>query len=105
MTVYSGEQYGVGFPEDSWTLDQVIEWLSDIRQQIPKQYRQKAVCCIDSSAGYEGSSNARIEITYERPETKEEMLQTMAAHKQAFDIEEQKLVRHLAAVRAQKAAL
>lgn len=78
VTVASQERYdegpfsfGASYTDGS--LSEVIDSLIAIRDSIPAEYRSAARCEIDSESGYEGSHYASIEVTYERPETDEEV--------------------------------
>lgn len=72
---YDGGPFEFGASYTDGTLDRVIESLEKIRASIPAQYRNKARCEIDSESGYEGSHYAHIEVSYERQETDEEVIE------------------------------
>lgn len=71
---YDGGTFNFGASYTDGTLQTVLDSLIAIRDSIPKQYRSKARCNIDSSSGYEGSHYAHIEVSYDRPETDDEVV-------------------------------
>ena len=50
-----------------------VDWLNGVVEKIPEEYRANAEIEIDSIGGYEGEHHAEVNISYERPETDEEM--------------------------------
>lgn len=83
---YDGGPFTFGASYTDGSLDEVLASLQKIRDSIPKQYRAKARCAIDSKGGYEGSHYASIEVSYERPETDEEVIERVK-----IDTERQRL--------------
>ncbi len=63
-----GESYADG------SFDEVLHSLIEIRESIPEEYRDKARCSVDSVGGYEGSHYAIIKVSYDRPETDDEVI-------------------------------
>ena len=61
-----------GWPSDSKVVD-FIAWLDGVINDIPTEYRKVAGIKIDSISGYEGEHHAEVMVSYERPETDEEM--------------------------------
>jgi hypothetical protein len=97
------EQYDEGLFDfgntfEDGTLDRVIRSLEAIRESIPEEYRAAATCGIMSESGYEGSHYARIEVSYDRPETDEEMQRREKRdrdHEAAIRREERALLKRL----------
>lgn len=73
VVVCSQEQYDPGQFSFDGSLNAVIESLQVIRNSIQAEFRDTAVCEIDSHASYEDTHYAHILVTYSRPETDEEM--------------------------------
>lgn len=71
---HDGGPFCFGTSYQNGTLQKVIKSLLKIQASIPKEYRAKARCEIDSESGYEGSHYASIEVSYERPETDAEVI-------------------------------
>lgn len=62
------------FDEMPTTIEHWIEWLTEAREKVPEQYRHGLSCVLDYEAGsYDSSDSADFVISYERPETDEEM--------------------------------
>ena len=70
---YDGGPFDFGASYQEGTLKAVIDSLLSIRDEIPKEFWGTARCGIDSVSGYEGSHHARIEVSYLRPATEEEI--------------------------------
>lgn len=90
--------FGAGY-EDG-TLAAVIDSLTKIRDSIPKRYRAKARCEIDSESGYEGSHYASINVSYDRPETDAEVIERLTIESERARIEQRKDRANLAALKA-----
>lgn len=71
---HDGGSFDFGEEYTNGSLAKVLASLTAIRASIPAAYRAKARCGIDSEGGYEGSHHARIEVSYERPETDDEVV-------------------------------
>lgn len=62
------------FDEMPTTIENWIEWLTEAREEVPEQYRHKLNCVLAWEAGYyDSGDSADFVISYERPETDEEM--------------------------------
>lgn len=59
----------------------VIEWLQDVLDDVPAEYRDSVRIEIDSVGGYEGEHHTEVTIYYDRPETEEEHAARSAAEK------------------------
>lgn len=55
------------------TLDNVVAWLGELREQVPEEFRSNIKIKVDSHEGYEGSHSATIHVYYNRPETDDEL--------------------------------
>lgn len=89
-------EFGASYTDG--TLNAVIESLDKIRDSIPREYRAKARCEIDSESGYEGSHYASIEVSYVRPETDEEVVARVKIERERSRIErltDEAKLRHL----------
>lgn len=102
ITVFDGEQHGGDWPTPGYPahLVDAINWFQSKLEEIPVEYRETALCEIDSAGGYEGSHYGHIEISYVRPETDEEMASRIVRNEQR---EAAKRVEEIAALRALRA--
>lgn len=96
-------QFGASYADGS--LGKVIASLQKIRDGIPKQYRAKARCEIDSKSGYEDSHYAHVEISYERPETDAEVIHRVQIERERSRIAENKERAQLVALKSKFAKL
>lgn len=92
VVLFDEEQYGGGWPPRNAT--EYIAWFTEKLECIPAEYRATASIDIDSVSSYEDSHYARIQITYIRPETDEEVVireaqeQAREAARKAFDLKQ-----------------
>jgi len=77
IVIFNKEQYDGEWPEENAV--EFINWFSDKVNNIPSEYRDKAIIELDSVLSYESSSYVNIEISYVRPETPEEEKNRMDA--------------------------
>lgn len=84
ITVFDGEQYDGDWPTHDYPalLVNAISWFQSKLEEIPVEYRETARCEIDSKSGYEGDHCGHIAISYQRPETNEEMASRIARNEQ-----------------------
>lgn len=82
VTVCDQEKYDEGPFHFEGTLADVIASLERIKQEIPAEYQEIATCEIDSNSGWEDSHYAHIEVTYERPETDQEVAARLHAERE-----------------------
>lgn len=97
VTVYRGEEYSADFPQYDWIAPKVLAWLTEKIEEIPTEFRDSSWCRISSETSYD-SSQATIEIGYERPETAEETAKRLAekaATKRAKEMNERALYEQL----------
>lgn len=69
-TVFSAEQYDSNWPPEEFAAFR--EWLEDKREEIPEEFMASAMIQIDSKISY-GQSLATIKVSYDRPETPQEV--------------------------------
>lgn len=75
VVVFSKREFEHGFmPTKSL---EAVEWLRDVIDTIPEEYRATAEIRVESGDDF-GSSYAELTISYERPETAEEEKQRKA---------------------------
>lgn len=56
------------------TLDDWVEWLTEVRTEAPERYRDGVHCVLQWDHGYyDSGATAILAIWYERPETDDEM--------------------------------
>jgi hypothetical protein len=72
---YDGGPINFGASYTDGTLLKVIASFQKVLTSIPKEYRKKARCQIDSESGYEGSHYASVRIEYTRPENDDEVVE------------------------------
>lgn len=65
--LYDGETWQHDFPSEN--LTDFIQWFQDKLDKIPPEYRDSAT--VDFST-YDDETNIRLQVSYLRPETKEE---------------------------------
>jgi hypothetical protein len=71
ITIFASESY-----ENNWPSENLIEfkkWVDALIEQVPAEYRPTASIGIGSVSSYEDSHYGEIEVSYQRPETDEEM--------------------------------
>lgn len=76
ITVLSIEQFDEDWPPSDGL--EFIQWFGTKIEPIPVEYLDSVRVEIDSIEGYENSHYARIEITYRRPETADEVTARLA---------------------------
>jgi hypothetical protein len=69
VEVFSREQYDEPWPPEG--LAEFREWVDDLLEGIPEEFRDSAKIQIDSTTSY-GQSLATVTVSYVRPETDEE---------------------------------
>lgn len=75
IVTHKSEQYDADFPFDRPLMD-VLSWFIKQLNEIPQEYRESARCEVDTTSSEDGlydSYYTAIEISYERPETDEEL--------------------------------
>lgn len=97
ITVFSQEQYGGDWPPVQ--AADFVAWFQGHVNGIPEQYRDTARIEIDSTSGWEDSHYARIEISYKRPETDEELSARRATERARISEQEEAEKRQLAALK------
>lgn len=74
VTIFDCEQYDDGFPAGyGSSLEGFVAWVTQQLNSIPVAHRGSARIEISSVSSWEDSHYSRITITYDRPETDEEM--------------------------------
>lgn len=96
--------FNFGASYEDGTLAAIIKSLTEIRDSIPEEYRDKARCEIDSESGYEGSHYAHIKVSYERPETDGEVVTRLQDEAVAAMLKEREERAKLAALQKKFAA-
>lgn len=92
VVLVDAEQYDGGFPPES--AEAFVDWLSDLIESVPEEFRGSTTIELNSSSGYEGSHYAHIKVAYRRPETDEELgrrvqeYERAVAEKEAHDRQE-----------------
>jgi len=71
VSVFDTEQYCKSWMSEN--LMEAVEWLKSKLESVPEEFRHSAKIEIGSVGSWEDSHYATIEITYERPETDDEM--------------------------------
>jgi hypothetical protein len=97
VTVFSQEQYDGQWPPRG--AADFIAWFQAHLASIPEQYRHSAQVEVDSVGGYEDSHYARIEITFKRPETDDEMRHRKNTEQESERVREDAERRQLAALK------
>ena len=82
VTVVEAEQYDEGFP--SANLLSFNAWLQSHLASIPPEYRGGAEICFGYREDYGDSIYVTVCISYERPETPEEVAERVASSRHAF---------------------
>lgn len=99
IMIYDSERYGGNALWPPRNLAEFVTWASQKLTEIPEQYRSQAAIEIDARLDYD-DAEARIEITYKRPETDDERRTRLAdeANRQhARSFEERQLYENLKA--------
>ncbi len=76
VMVVDAEQYDPGFPPSP--LPAFQEWLGEIVEQIPEEFRETATIEFSSTSSYYDSHYGNVEVSYSRPETDEEWAERKA---------------------------
>lgn len=84
-------------PED---LNNFIDWITEIRDGIPEQFKQDARIDIDPCPDGYGGAELTIEVWYPRPETRSEGDKRRAASKAKADAHKQGELEQLARLKA-----
>ena len=82
VTVVEAEQYDEGFP--SANLLSFNAWLQSHLASIPPEYRGGAEICFGYREDYGDSIYVTVCISYERPETPEEVAKRVASSRHAI---------------------
>lgn len=83
ITVFDHERHdGEWPPEDARAC---LDWFSAKVESIPAEFRETARIEFDSQSGYEGCHYAKITITYQRPETAEEIAARKGENQRRID--------------------
>lgn len=98
VVVHDASQYDGDFIPSNFT--EALSWLQEKLVSIPKEHRALAILGIDSYSEYD-SSYVRVEISFERPETDDEMSARIENEKQAVSTHEQRERADLARLKAQ----
>lgn len=99
ITIFDHERYDVEWPpEDAIAC---LAWFAAKIESIPAEFRKTARIEFDSASGYEGCHYAEIKITYERPETAEEVAARKGESQRRLDEQKEFHKRQLAALESQ----
>ena len=82
VTVVEAEQYDEGFP--SANLLSFHAWLQSHLASIPPEYQGGAEICFGCRESYGDSLYVTVSISYERPETPEEVAERVAGSRHAL---------------------
>ena len=82
VTIVEAEQYDDGFPPT--TLLDFNAWLQAHIASIPPEYRSRAEILFDSRESYGDAIYVTVCISYERPETPEELAERIQGSRQAI---------------------
>jgi hypothetical protein len=64
--------------DNSWTIPAAIEWLQDLLETIPEEYREDSTFEVEYESDYDGGGDAYTRVYYDRPETDEEVVARIA---------------------------
>ncbi len=98
VVVFDEEQYDGEWPPISAT--ECVAWFTKKIETIPSEHRATATIEIDSVDSYEDTSYARIVISYDRPETDDEMMIREKEELRCREEQEARELRTLAGLKA-----
>ena len=84
VTVVEAEQYDEGFPSANLLSFNFNAWLQSHLAGIPPEYRGGAEICFGCRESHGDSLYVTISISYERPETPEEVAERVAGSRHAL---------------------
>ena len=104
IKVFEAQQYGGNWPTESGgsysvTLVEFIAWATDILEAIPDEYQKITRISIEGEDHYD-QALAEMKITYERPETPEEIVLDRQADERAANHQKERELKKLAELKA-----